>query len=175
MFRLQLVPRLIPNSMRTLSIFALAAFWLLVLSPAADAFDIVQITNNTTIDERPDVSGSKVVWQDRGDGTTGSEYEILLWDGATITQISNGSTWNDAPAIDGSNVVWYGCDGGTAGGWHGWGLRRSNFWDGSFPIVPTQITNNGSIDDRNSASCLRRERGVVWAATRALAESILVA
>jgi len=48
--------------MRNLSVFALAASWLLVLSSAADALDVIQITDNSTGDWDPAISGSNVVW-----------------------------------------------------------------------------------------------------------------
>ena len=62
MFRLQLVPRRIPNSMRVLRVYAFAVSWLLILSSAADAFDVVQITDNGTDDWYADICGSNVVW-----------------------------------------------------------------------------------------------------------------
>jgi hypothetical protein len=63
--------------MRKLGSFALAASWLLVLSSAASACDVIQITNNTTSDARPAISGSNVVWQ----GCDGNDREIYLWNG----------------------------------------------------------------------------------------------
>jgi beta propeller repeat protein len=88
--------------------------------------EIVQITNNETLDFAPAISGSNVVWH----GDDGSDYEIYLWDGFTTTNISNNGTADFAPAISGSNVVWQ-CSGDIC------------FWDGTFPIVPIQIGTGG--------------------------------
>ena len=93
--------------MRKLNIPALAVSWLLILSPAAHAFDIIQITNNSTNDYSPGISGSNAVWANEADG----DFEVYLWDGATITQITNNSIDDEHPAISGSNVVWWGGSG----------------------------------------------------------------
>ncbi len=53
MFGRRLVPRLSSSSIRKLGIVVLAAPWLLISPPAADAFDIIQITDNSTDDDRP--------------------------------------------------------------------------------------------------------------------------
>ncbi len=90
MFRPQLVHWLIHNSVRRLSVLALAASWLLILPSAADAFDVIQITDNSTDDGLPDISGSNVVWHGCDGGTvvfpdtcSGGDYEIYM---ATITE-----------------------------------------------------------------------------------------
>ena len=103
MLRLQLVPRLILNSMRTLGVLALAASWLLIMSSPAGAFDITQITDNSSDDEDPAISGSNVVWYDYD----GSDEEIYLWDGETetITQITNNSSDGSHPAIASSHSL----------------------------------------------------------------------
>ena len=115
MLRLRLVLRLIPSSMRRLGIFVLAVPWLVILSPAAAAFDVIQITNNSTDDVDPAISGSNVVWRgcDGGVGyfCDGGDFEIYLWSGGTITNISNNSTDDWSPAISGSNIVWDASDG----------------------------------------------------------------
>jgi hypothetical protein len=48
--------------MWNLSVFALAASYPLVLSSAADAVDVIQITDNSTGDGDPAISGSNAVW-----------------------------------------------------------------------------------------------------------------
>ena len=53
-----------------------------------DGVTTTQITNNSTNDGYPAISGSNVVWE----GYDGSDCEIYLWDGATTTQITNNST-----------------------------------------------------------------------------------
>jgi hypothetical protein len=127
--------------MRRLSGFALVASWLLVSSPAAGAFDVIQITDNGTEDAYPAISGSNVVWHGC-DGSShytclGGDWEIYLWDGVTTTQITDNSTGDGRPDISGSNVVWMGSDGND---------QEIYFWDGSLPIVPVQITDNSNHD-----------------------------
>jgi hypothetical protein len=63
-----------------------------------------QLTNNSTWDEFPAISGSKVVWeQGIGDGNTD---EIFFWDGFSTTQLTNDSTRDQRPALSGSTLVW---------------------------------------------------------------------
>ena len=68
---------------------------------------ITQLTDNTTSDYWPDVSGSNVVWY----GPDAGDNEIYLWNGATTTQITNNSTEDFYPAISGSNLAWNSYDG----------------------------------------------------------------
>ena len=93
--------------MRKLIICALAASWFVILSSGANAFDVVQLTDNSTEDRNPAISGSNVVWW----GYDGGDWEIYLWEGGTTTQITNNSTGDSAPAISGSNLVWNAYDG----------------------------------------------------------------
>ena len=70
----------------------------MILSSASAAFDVTQITNNSTDDTQVAISGSNVVWRGCDGGTlpncTGGDYEIYLWDGATTTQITNNGSWD---------------------------------------------------------------------------------
>ena len=126
------------------AVLALAAAWLVIEPSAAVAFDIVQITNNSTTDGNPAISGSNVVWT-QCDGSThfacsGGDLEIYFWDGSfpiVPIQITNNSGHDSSPAISGSNVVWQSWDGND---------YEIYLWDGSFPIVPIQITNNSKAD-----------------------------
>jgi beta propeller repeat protein len=118
---------------------ALAAFCFLILSSPAAAFEIIQITNNSTYDAHPAVSGSNVVWWGCDGGTpgtycTGGDYEIYLYNGSTTTQITNNSLDDEYPAISGSNVVWEHRDGNDG---------EIYLWDG---VTTTQITNNDTWD-----------------------------
>jgi hypothetical protein len=114
--------------MRKRIIRALAASWLAILSSAAHAFDVIQLTNNSIDDHGAEISGSNVVWHGSGD--------IYLWDGATITQITNNGS-DKWPKISGSNVAWTRSDGND---------KEIYFWDGSFPVVPVRITDNDTDD-----------------------------
>ena len=125
-------------------ILALAASWLLVFSSAADAFDVVQITDNSTEDRNPAISGSNVVWA-RCDGSThfaclGGDQEIYFWDGSfpiVPIQITNNSINDTNPAISGSKVVWVSYEDIVP-------ITATDlyFWDGSFPITPIHIAHN---------------------------------
>ena len=115
MSNLQLVSGRIPNSVRMLGIFALAASWLLLSPSAAHAFDIIQLTNNSTHDLLPAISGSDVVWQSCDGGSYPScdagIGDIYLWSGGTTTQITDNSTDDWLVDISGANVVWHRDDG----------------------------------------------------------------
>jgi hypothetical protein len=112
---------------------------MLLIAPAALAFDVVPLTNNDRADSSPAVSGSKVVWQGCVGSTdfacSGGHNEVFYWDGTTpVTPIQVTTTGGGQVAISGSNVVYVGSDGGTDG--------ELFLWDGSFPINPIQITHN---------------------------------
>jgi hypothetical protein len=128
--------------MRKRIIHALAASWLVILSSAAAAFDVIQITNNSTFDAYPAVSGSNVVWQG-GDDPDG---EIYLWDGATTTQLTNNTTYEWVPDISGSNVVWMRWDGSH---------YDIYLWEGG---TTTNISNDSTRDEWPAIS----GSNVVW-------------
>jgi hypothetical protein len=108
----------------------------------------IQITNNSEHDGSAAISGSNVVWL----SWDGNDLEVYFWDGSfpiVPIQITNNSTADKYPAISGSNVVWSQCD-DDVGFQCPVGDYEIYFWDGSFPIVPIQVTNN-SINDTNPA------------------------
>ena len=72
-----------------------------------DGSTTVRVTNNSTDDTNPQISGNIVVWQ----GYDGNDYEIFAYDGATTTQITNNDYDDMSPYVSGTNVVWYGFDG----------------------------------------------------------------
>lgn len=74
----------------------------LLLAPSAEAFDIMQLTDNTTDDSWPAVSGSNVVWQ----YFDGNDDEIQFYNGTTTVDLTNNSDYDQFADIDGSNVVW---------------------------------------------------------------------
>ena len=78
---------------------ALVIFGFLAVNPAqATDWTVSQLTNNSYIDQFPQIYGSNVVWRGEGD--------IFLYDSNSITIISDSG--GRGPQIDGSNVVWYG-------------------------------------------------------------------
>jgi len=79
----------------------------LVSSQVSADWTVTQLTNNSTADYAPQISGSNVVWY----AFDGSDDEIFLYDGSTTTQLTNNSTGDYDPQISGSNVVWRSWDG----------------------------------------------------------------
>ncbi|MCW9679409.1 hypothetical protein FJR41_001010, partial [Dolichospermum planctonicum UHCC 0167] len=68
---------------------------------------VTQLTNNSSGDDSPAISGNNVVWS----GYDGTDSEIFFYNGISTTQLTNNSRDDYAPAISGNNVVWYGYDG----------------------------------------------------------------
>jgi hypothetical protein len=70
---------------------------------------IQQITNNDYDDDRPDISGNKIVWDGdvQGNGNF-ADREIFFYDGTNITRITNNSYHDWNPEISESNVAWSG-------------------------------------------------------------------
>ncbi len=69
-------------------------------SAAEGSFQIIQITNNDTQDDNPDVSGSNVVWNCE------DFQRVCLWDATTITELASNTGIPSDPHVSGSNVVW---------------------------------------------------------------------
>jgi hypothetical protein len=116
----------------------------MLFASAADAINVVQVTDNDTLDGSPAISGSNVVWVQCDDAThwpcQNGDYEIYFWDGSipiVPINITDDDTDDMSPDISGSNVVWQSWDGNDS---------EIFFWDGSFPIVPIRITNNTRAD-----------------------------
>jgi len=134
---------------------ALVAPLIVLIAAAADAIDVVQITDDDTLDVAPAISGSNVVWMKCDGGTwpcQNGDFEIYFWDGAipiVPINITDNDTHDGSPDISGSNVVWAGSDGTDS---------EIFYWDGSFPIVPIQITNNNRADNAPHIS----GSNVVW-------------
>ena len=89
--------------------------WEIYLWDGSFPIEPIQITDNSTPDRAPDVSGSIVVWRGCDGGTgpycSGGDDEIYLWDGFNIAQITHNDSDDVGPHISGLNVVWPGCDG----------------------------------------------------------------
>ena len=87
------------------------------------------MTNNSTHDEEPQISGTNIVWE--GDPNAG----IFFYNGSNgITTRLTSNGWY--PQISGSNVVWEGWDGNDL---------EIFFYNGSTGIT-TQLTNNDYPD-----------------------------
>ena len=102
---------------------------------------VTQLTNNSSGDDSPAISGNNVVWS----GYDGTDSEIFFYNGISTTQLTNNSRDDYAPAISGNNVVWYG-------------------WDGDYEIYlyngtsTIQLTNNTTNDFSPAIS----GNNVVW-------------
>ena len=92
----------------------------------------IEITQNTTTDMCPEISGSNVVWQ----GHDGEDYEIFIYDGTTTTQLTNNSYYasDGHPKVSGSNVVWH----------YTTAVRSEIFV--ALPNISTTIESGGSPD-----------------------------
>ena len=98
---------------------------------------IIQLTNNNTNDDDPQISGNNVVWR---------EYGTYLYNGTTTTQLSIDTGAEGSPQISGNNVVWRDFDGND---------YEIYFYNG---ITTTQLTNNDTYDGPPQIS----GNNVVW-------------
>jgi serralysin len=98
---------------------------------------IIQLTNNNTNDEFPQISGNNVVWR---------HYGTYFYNGTTTTQLSSNIGWEGSPQISGNNVVWRDFDGND---------YEIYFYNG---ITTTQLTNN----DKDDRSPQISGNNVVW-------------
>ena len=97
-----------------------------------------QLTNNSTDDFDPQISGSNVAWYGSGGTDGGTDTEIFFFNGSTVTQLTTNSTSESDLQISGSNAVWRG-SGGTDGGTD----DEIFFFNGS---TVTQLTTNSTFD-----------------------------
>ncbi len=71
---------------------------------------ITRLTNNSSNDISPKISGSNVIWS----GNDGKYDQLFFYDGKTTTQLSNNGIYTDElnvhAEISGSHVVWSGYD-----------------------------------------------------------------
>ena len=104
-----------------------------------------QLTNNSTDDNTPKVSGNNVAWL----GFDGNDYEVYFWNGSTTTQVTNNSTDDRQLQLSGNNVVWSGYDGND---------YEIYLWNGKKTI---QITNNSTDDSAPQIS----GDNIVWIGT----------
>ena len=89
---------------RSSTVLVLIMVLCLGVSQAKAAWTITQLTNNTTDDGDPAISGMNVVWH----GWDGNDQEIYS---NFAGQITNNSTNEYNAAISGTNVVWQSRDG----------------------------------------------------------------
>ena len=82
---------------------------LFVLPAQATTFQYTNVSNNSTFDSSPQVSGDNIIWET--DIRFGIR-DIFYFDGVTTTNVSNTASNDDAePRVSGDHVVWQGWDG----------------------------------------------------------------
>ena len=72
--------------------------------PAGADWTITQVTDNTTNETDPQVSGSNIVWN----AFVGNDKEVFFYEGrtGTTTQLTDNDRQDYQAHISGSNVVW---------------------------------------------------------------------
>lgn len=118
---------------------------------ADPSWTIMQLTNNSTEDTNPAISGKNVVWQ----GWDGHDYEVFLFDGQTTKQLTDNSyddvlgTPEYARQVNSNGtVVWSGRTGGSSSGSEifrydasGVSQLTSNVYYDAYP----QVNNSGQV------------------------------
>lgn len=128
--------------MKRQSILVLVVIIFMLVPPmfAGPSWTITQLTNNSTEDTNPAISGKNVAWQ----GWDGHDYDIFLFDGQTTKQLTDNSyddvlgTPHYARQVNSNGaVVWSGRTGGTSSD------SEIFRYDGS---AVSQLTNNAYYD-----------------------------
>lgn len=101
-----------------------------------------QLTNNSTDDVNPRLSGNYVAWRN----WDGIDHEIYLYNGSSTVQLTNNSLEEDALQVSGNNLVWQGSDGVD---------NEIYFYNGSTTL---KLTNNSTNDTAPQVS----GNNVVW-------------
>jgi hypothetical protein len=73
---------------------------------AAGLFQVTQITDTELVDQDPQVSGDRVVWE----SWDGTDWEIYTWKAGALnaTRITDNSGDDRQPQVSGDRVVWFG-------------------------------------------------------------------
>lgn len=71
----------------------------------------LQLTDNTDLDSRPQISGSRVVWHNRPQSM---DSEIMLYENGTTTQLTNDAFSNSDVGISGNFIVWQNSNAGLS-------------------------------------------------------------
>jgi len=127
------------------SLLTLAAIGALAAQASAVTYQVTQLTDDSTDNYEPKISGNNVVWR----AGNGSSAELYFYDGTTTTQITNNSYEDNYYDISGDKVTWLGWDGND------WEVF---LYDGSTSIT-TQLSNNSDYDGAPAIS----GDNVVWA------------
>ncbi|MDK2411222.1 Calx-beta domain-containing protein [Aphanizomenon sp. PH219] len=100
-----------------------------------DDIVVTQLTNNSSWEFFPKISGNNIVWYSES-GLYGAYKDIFFYNGTSTTQLTNSYWLNDNdPQISGNNIVWYSQSGLD---------NEIFFYNGTSTI---QLTNNENISD----------------------------
>lgn len=104
-------PSVATRSLLLLALAGMAVALLLRASPSsALSFSVLQLTNDATTHEAPDVSGHYVVWDTF---IAGGPNQIFQYDGSQVRQITSDNRSNVAPRSSGPRIAWASGDPGT--------------------------------------------------------------
>ena len=107
-------------------------------------WDIVNASNDPERQEKPSISGSRIVWQHLdATGPGGGDWEIYYYNGVTMSPITSNESDDTNPVVSGAKVAWVGEDG-------------IYLWDGT-------VTNISGICSTCTAPAISGSR-VVWTA-----------
>jgi hypothetical protein len=107
---------------------------------------VLRLTDNSTVDMEPRVSGDRVVWQMMSADL--STREICTWTPASgVVRLTDGAAWDYSPQVDGDRIVWVGGEGDQS---------EIFVWSPSGGM--SQLTHNAEHDDSPTVSGER----VVW-------------
>jgi hypothetical protein len=70
--------------------------------------NIFQLTNNTTDDYFPKISGQNIVWLGTGGTDGGTDTEVFFYNGSTTSQLTTNAIAESELRISGKNLVWLG-------------------------------------------------------------------
>lgn len=100
--------------------------------PILVSCDIIQLTDNNTLDMEPTISGNTVVWQS---WFPGPDFEIYVWDGSSTSRLTDNTFLDVQPVISGNNITWIQAENGVG---------RVVLWDGT-QIRDISATTTGTI------------------------------
>ncbi len=148
------------------------------------AWNILQLTDNTTDDKQNQINASGlVVWVGRGGTDDGSDYEIFTYENGIISQLTTNSYDDTDPEInDSGEIVWKGfikdqTSGKNAEIFYFNGTTTEQLTDNDDKDKSPNINNNGDIgwtggiDPANSEVYYYDGSNIVWQTSNAIPDS----
>lgn len=74
-----------------------------------DGTSLSRITNNNTIDGRPDISGKNITWLNQEEGALSNVFNLHVYDGTSINKIVTGVSAPESissPKVSGEKIAW---------------------------------------------------------------------